>query len=407
MSLKGRKILIGITGSIAAYKIPLLIRLLKKAGAEVKIIMTEAAIDFVTPLTLSTLSESPVNIEPFEKKTGEWHSHIELGNWADLFLIAPVSANTLAKMAMGLADNLLMTTYLAARCPVFFAPAMDLDMYKHPTTQRNIEIIRTYGHRLIEPKEGELASGLCGAGRMEEPEEMARIIAEYFKPSQSFAGKRVLVTAGPTYENIDPVRFIGNYSSGLMGFEIAREMADRGASVTLVAGPVQLSTPDGINKRIDVVSADEMFAACKEEAGNSDLVIMAAAVADYKPKSISTKKIKKHETDLKLDLQSTQDILKELGSRKQPGQLIIGFALETTDELENAIKKLQNKNADIIVLNSLNDPGAGFKTETNKVTIIDRIGSVTVYDLKSKPQVAADIADYILNFQDKLAGSEK
>lgn len=399
MSLKGRKILIGITGSIAAYKIPLLIRLLKKAGAEVQVVMTESATDFVTPLTLSTLSENPVHIDPFDKRTGEWNSHIDLGNWADLFLIAPVSANTLAKMAMGIADNLLMTTYLAVRCPVFFAPAMDLDMYKHPATQRNIEIIRTYGHRLIEPKEGELASGLCGAGRMEEPEEMARIIDEFFKPSQTFSGKKVLVTAGPTHEGIDPVRFIGNHSSGLMGFEIAREMASRGASVTLISGPVSLTTPENVSNRIDVVSADEMYSACLENSKDADLIIMAAAVADYKPARFHSQKIKKQEAEQQITLKPTRDILKELGKRKKPGQLIVGFALETEDELENARKKLQNKNADIIVLNSLREPGAGFSTATNKVTIVDKNGGVAVYELKPKTMVAADIADYLLNFK--------
>jgi len=399
MTLKGRKILIGITGSIAAYKIPLLIRMLKKAGAEVQIVMTQSAIDFVTPLTLSTLSEFPVHVEPFDKRTGKWNSHVELGNWADLFLIAPVSANTLAKMAMGIADNLLMTIYLAARCPVFFAPAMDLDMYKHPTTKRNIEIIRTYGHRLIEPKEGELASGLCGEGRMEEPEEITRIIIEFFQPSQAFAGKRVLVTAGPTHESIDPVRFVSNHSSGLMGFEIAREMASRGASVTLIAGPVNLATPQGIHSRIDVVSAGEMYSECLENSIDANLVIMAAAVSDYKPKSKQAQKLKRQERDIQITLEPNEDILKELGKRKKPGQLIVGFALETENELENARKKLQNKNADIIVLNSLSEPGAGFKTDTNKVTIIDCNGGLTVYEMKPKAQVAADIADYISSFK--------
>jgi phosphopantothenoylcysteine decarboxylase/phosphopantothenate--cysteine ligase len=395
MSLKGRRILIGITGSIAAYKIPLLIRLLKKSGAEVKVIMTEAATDFVTPLTISTLSETPVFIDPFDKRTGSWNSHIELGNWAELFLAAPVSANTLAKMAIGIADNLLMTTYLAARCPVFFAPAMDLDMYKHPTTQRNIEVIRTYGHRLIEPKEGELASGLCGAGRMEEPEEIARIIEEYLTPQKSFSGKKVLITAGPTYENIDPVRFIGNYSSGKMGFAIADAFAQRGASVTLVAGPVNLNTPSGDLQRIDVASSDQMFEACKANAPIADVIVMAAAVADFQPAVVSDKKLKKAETKLSIDLKPTHDILSALAKNKKPGQLIVGFALETNNELENARLKLQNKNADIIVLNSLREPEAGFKTDTNKITILHRSGDVKEYDLKPKIEVAEDIVDYI------------
>jgi len=400
MSLKGRRILIGITGSIAAYKIPLLIRLLKKSGAEVKVIMTEAATDFVTALTISTLSESPVFIDPFDKRTGSWNSHIELGNWADLFLIAPVSANTLAKMATGIADNLLMTTYLAARCPVFFAPAMDLDMYKHPTTQRNIEIIRTYGHRLIEPKEGELASGLCGAGRMEEPEEIARIIEEYLAPQKSFSGKKVLITAGPTYENIDPVRFIGNYSSGKMGFALADAFAQRGASVTLVAGPVNLNTPQGDLQRIDVTSSDQMFEACMANATGADIIVMAAAVADFQPAVVSDKKLKKAETKLSIDLKPTHDILIELSKIKKHGQLIVGFALETDNEFANARLKLQNKNADIIVLNSLREPEAGFKTDTNKITILHRSGDVKEYNLKPKTEAAEDIVDYIFGLSE-------
>ena len=395
MSLKGRKILIGITGSIAAYKIPLLIRLLKKSGAEIKVVMTEAATDFVTSLTISTLSESPVFIDPFDKRTGSWNSHIELGNWADLFLIAPVSANTLAKMAMGNADNLLMTTYLAARCPVFFAPAMDLDMYKHPTTQRNIEVIRTYGHRLIEPREGELASGLCGAGRMEEPEEIAKLIEEYFVPDKSFAGKKVLITAGPTYENLDPVRFIGNYSSGKMGFALADAFLQRGASVTLVAGPVNLNTPPGDLQRIDVTSSDQMFEICLANAPGADIIVMAAAVADFQPVVVSDNKLKKAESKLSIDLKPTHDILSELSKNKKPGQLIVGFALETDNELNNARLKLQNKKADLIVLNTLREPEAGFKTDTNKITILHRSGDMKEYDLKPKTEVAKDIVDYI------------
>lgn len=397
MSLKGRRILLGITGSIAAYKIPLLIRLLKKAGAEVKVVMTEAACDFVTPLTISTLSESLVLIDPFDKRTGSWNSHVELGNWAELFLIAPVSANTLAKMASGLADNLLMTTFLASRCPVFFAPAMDLDMYKHPTTQRNIQVIRTYGCHLIEPKEGELASGLCGAGRMEEPEEIFRIINMFLNSSKRFDGKKVLVTAGPTFENIDPVRYIGNYSSGKMGFAIAEEMSRRGADVTLVAGPVHISSPEGI-QRLDVTSAEEMLGVCVKYSRDADIIIMAAAVADYRPKSQSAKKIKKQKSNLQIELEVTDDILSTLAENKQPGQIITGFALETDDELNNAKIKLQNKKADIIVLNSLNDPDAGFQTDTNKITIIDRKGNTRAYDLKPKNEVAADIADYLFDF---------
>ena len=398
MLLKGRRILIGITGSIAAYKIPLLIRLLKKSGAEVKVVMTEAATDFVTPLTISTLSESPVYIDPFDKRTGSWNSHIDLGHWADLFLIAPVSANTLGKMAIGLADNLLLTTCLASRCPVFFAPAMDLDMYKHPATLRNIEILKTYGYRLIEPKEGELASGLCGAGRMEEPEEIHRIIADYFKPVRDFQGKKVLITAGPTFENIDPVRFIGNYSSGKMGFALAAEMAKRNADVTLVTGPVSLSlTAPNVN-RFDVVSSDEMYEKCIEFGRNADIIIMAAAVSDFMPEATSNSKIKKSNQNMHLELRPTRDILSALAVSKTPQQTIVGFALETDDELANAQKKLQNKNADIIVLNSLKDPDSGFRTDTNKITIIDRKGGIREFDVKLKSAVAADIADYVFDF---------
>lgn len=398
MTLTGRKILIGITGSIAAYKIPLLVRLLKKSGAEVKVIMTEASLDFVTPLTLSTLSGNPVCIDPFEKRTGAWNSHIELGNWADIFLIAPVSANTLAKMATGLADNLLMTTYLAARCPVFFAPAMDLDMYKHPATQRNIQIVRTYGHRLIEPKEGELASGLCGAGRMEEPEEMLKIIEDNFEPDRTFEGKKVLITAGPTYENIDPVRFIGNHSSGKMGFALAKAMIEKGACVSLISGPVSLPTPIGIHQRIDVTSATEMNHACSEHAGSADIIIMAAAVADYQPINFSISKIKKKDSELHIQLKPTPDILSALAASKTSNQIIVGFALETDNELENARLKLQNKNLDIIVMNSLRDEGSGFGHDTNKITILERSGSWRSFELQKKFDAAKDIVNYIAGY---------
>lgn len=398
MTLRGRKILVGITGSIAAYKIPLLIRLLKKSGAEVRVTATEASFDFVTPLTLSTLSENPVYMDPFDKRTGAWNSHIELGNWADLFLIAPVSANTLAKMASGLADNLLMTTYLAARCPVFFAPAMDLDMYKHPTTQRNIQIIRTFGHRLIEPKEGELASGLCGAGRMEEPEEILKIIEKYFEPDRTFDGRRILITAGPTYEAIDPVRFIGNHSSGKMGFALASAMIGKGAAVNLVTGPVNLPTPAGISERIDVTSSAEMYQVCRELAKRADIIIMAAAVSDYQPVEYIATKIKKKNYDLHIQLKPTTDILRALAAEKRNDQIIVGFALETDNELENARLKLQNKNLDIIVMNSLRDEGSGFRYDTNKITILDRTGTCKSFDLQSKNDAAHDIVAHIAGF---------
>ncbi|MDP2423687.1 MAG: bifunctional phosphopantothenoylcysteine decarboxylase/phosphopantothenate--cysteine ligase CoaBC [Bacteroidales bacterium] len=401
MTFQNRKILIGITGSIAAYKIPLLVRLLIKEGAEVKVLMTPAACDFVTPLTLSTLINHPVCIEPFDKATGAWNSHVDLANWADLFLLAPLTANTLAKMATGVTDNLLMATYLAARCPVFFAPAMDLDMYKHPTTQRNIEIVRSFGHTLIEPGSGELASGLYGEGRMEEPEHIAEILSSFFYKSKSFAGKNVLVTAGPTLEAIDPVRFISNHSSGKMGFALAGELSARGANVTLVSGPVSLATPSKNIHRIDVVSASQMLEACKNIAPSANLIIMAAAVADFTPKEIHKTKIKKKQTPSLLELIPTIDILATLGKQKQPHQTIVGFALETDNVLENARMKLQNKNADIIVLNSLSDEGAGFGGSNNKITILDTKGRDTAYELKPKTEVAADIADYIFDFMSR------
>ncbi|HSW67131.1 MAG TPA: bifunctional phosphopantothenoylcysteine decarboxylase/phosphopantothenate--cysteine ligase CoaBC [Bacteroidales bacterium] len=398
MQLKDYNILIGVTGGIAAYKIPLLIRLLRKANANVKVIATEAALDFVTPLTLSTLSENPVYINPFDRQTGEWNSHVELANWAHLFLIAPTTANTLAKMASGQADNLLMTTYLAAKCPIFFAPAMDLDMYKHPATQRNIHIIRTYGHKLIEPTSGELASGLCGEGRMEEPDKIFQIITEYFTPTKSFAGKKVLISAGPTYEAIDSVRFIGNHSSGQMGFAIAEEFRKRKANVILISGPVRaVESSEGI-KRYNVISAAQMHDAVIQESYNADIVIMAAAVADYTPVSALPGKIKKKDQPISITLQPTKDILAELGRTKKKHQLLVGFALEAEDESNNAKSKLKNKNADIIVLNSLNDEGAGFGFETNKITIFDCHGNAQEFGLKSKNQVAVDLADYIWNF---------
>lgn len=393
--LKGKKILIGITGSIAAYKIPILVRLLIKNGAEVQLVLTPSAKDFVTPLTLSTLSGHPVLCEGFEITDGRWHSHIELGSWADIYLIAPVSANTLAKMANGLADNLLTATYLAAKCPIFFAPAMDLDMYKHPATQHNINTIRSFGHQLIEPREGELASGLCGAGRMEEPEKIVEILSNFLKKKQFLKNKNILVTAGPTFESIDPVRFIGNHSSGLMGFEIAEACAEMGAKVTLIAGPVALKTTNPGIQRIDVVSAAEMQHQCLKSFPNSDITIMAAAVADYMPAKVQNKKIKKTTQDLSLDLVKTPDILSSLGKIKKKNQLLVGFALETDNETENAIKKLKNKNLDLIVLNSLKDKGAGFKSKTNKVTMIGKSLDKKVFPLKSKHEVAVDIINEI------------
>lgn len=399
--LKGKKILIGITGSIAAYKIPYLIRLLIKEGAEVQVILTPNARDFVTPLTLSTLSKRPALTETFNQVDGSWNSHVEMGIWADLMLIAPASAATLSKMATGQADNLLVTTYLSAKCPVFFAPAMDLDMYKHPTTLKNIETLISFGHQLIEPQVGELASGLSGAGRMEEPENILQIIQSFFKKKSQFSNKKILVTAGPTYEAIDPVRFIGNYSSGLMGFEIAREAAERGAQVTLISGPTHLRcTTQGI-KRIDVVSAGEMSEACNQIFGETDITIMAAAVADFTPVEVSETKIKKETSLNSIQLKPTADILSGLGKRKKDSQLLVGFALETNSELENARKKLENKNLDLIVLNSLNDEGAGFGVSTNKITILDKSGGQTSYPLKPKNEVASDIMDRLTGLLEK------
>ncbi len=395
--LKGKKILIGISGSIAAYKIPLLVRLLIKEGAEVKVVMSSVACDFVTPLTLSTLSQKPVLIEPYNKVDGSWNSHVEWGRWADVFIMAPVSANTLAKMAAGIADNLLTTTYLAAKCPVFFAPAMDLDMFHHPTTKRNVNSLLSFGNRLIEPQVGELASGLCGEGRMEEPEVIFEVIKGFFLKTNDLSGKKLLISAGPTYESIDPVRFIGNHSSGKMGYAIAQEAAKRGAEVILVSGPVELQAYHPNITTVKVKSADQMAEACFKAFSDSDICIMAAAVADYKVADPSLQKIKKTGTSLSLELVKNTDILAELGKMKKTGQFLTGFALETENENFNAREKLKNKNLDLIVLNSLNDAGAGFGTDTNKVTLFFNDGKISEIPLKSKVQVAVDIVDAILS----------
>ncbi len=395
VSLKGKKFVIGITGSIAAYKIPYLVRLLIKEGAEVKIVMTPVARDFVTPLTLSTLSRNPVIIDPYDPENGVWSNHVELGQWADLMIFAPVTANTLAKMVNGNADNFLVTTYLAAKCPVFIAPAMDLDMYNHPSTQRNIQILRSYGDTIVEPQTGELASGLSGPGRLEEPEKILQLIEKFFLYQKLLRGKKILITAGPTYEKIDPVRFIGNFSSGKMGFSLAGRAAEMGARVTLVTGPTSLQLQHPDIKRIDVESSSEMAAACHSQFKNADIIIMAAAVSDFTISNTLTKKIKRTGEKIKLELDPTADILKELGKKKKKGQILVGFALESDDEVKNAKAKLTAKNLDFIVLNSLKDPGAGFGTDTNKVTIIDRKGKITRGELKDKNQVAADILQTI------------
>ncbi|MCK5079828.1 MAG: bifunctional phosphopantothenoylcysteine decarboxylase/phosphopantothenate--cysteine ligase CoaBC [Bacteroidales bacterium] len=392
--LKDKKIIIGVTGSIAAYKVSPLVRLLIKEDAIVQVIMTPAAHDFVTPLTMATLSGQPVLTEPFNPVDGDWTSHVELGLWADLMLIAPATANTLAKMAGGIADNLLLTTYLSAKCPVFFAPAMDLDMYRHPTTKQNIEKLQSFGNQLIAPSEGELASGLCGAGRMEEPENIISILKEFFTKGWDFPAKKIMVTAGPTFEAIDPVRFIGNHSSGLMGFAIANEFAERGGDVTLISGPTALNAAEGINL-VGVTSADEMHKACMENFEEADIIVMTAAVADYTPESVAEEKIKKSGDEMVLKLKPTKDILAEMGKNKKPGQFLVGFALETEDAVANAEKKLKNKKLDLIVLNSPKDEGAAFGVETNKVTLITKDFQQTKYDLKLKLDVAIDIVDKI------------
>lgn len=391
--LKDKKILLGVSASIAAYKTPILVRLLVKKGAQVKVMMTPAASDFVTPLTLSTVSGYPVGIEYFDRSNGEWENHVEWGIWPDIIVIAPASANTLAKMAQGQADNFLMATYLSARCPVFFAPAMDLDMYKHPSVKDNIRKLQSYGNLLIHPGTGELASGLTGEGRMEEPEQIVAILEQYFSQGTLLEGKKVLVTAGPTYESIDPVRFIGNHSSGKMGIEIANRLAGYGAEVILVCGPSSVKHLHPGVKRVDVTSAQEMFDAVTTSFETADAAILAAAVADYRPKSAADKKIKKNSDEMSLDLVKNPDILATLGSRKKDHQVLVGFALETDNELENARTKLLKKNLDFIVLNSLRDEGAGFQKDTNKITIIDKDNNVRNFELKTKSEVAADIVD--------------
>lgn len=392
--LKGKKILIGITGSIAAYKIVHLVRLLIKDGAEVKVIMTPSAKDFVSSLTLSTLSRNPVLTDLFDEQS--WSNHVMLGRWADLMLIAPLSCNTLAKMAHGQCDNLLLATYLSATCPVVVAPAMDEDMWHHASTKRNLEKIQSYGNTIIPVSKGELASGLFGDGRMAEPEEILQFIQINFFSSKKLAGKKALVTAGPTYEAIDPVRFIGNHSSGKMGIAIAQELYRRGAEVTLVLGPTGTDFAANGIRAIRVTSAAEMLQACEEEFAQTDITVMAAAVADYTPVTKAKEKIKKKEEQFEIALTRTTDILKTLGERKKKGQVLVGFALETANERAYALDKLKKKNADMIVLNSLNDPGAGFGHDTNKVTIFQDDGRETSYDTRSKEQVAKDIVDTII-----------
>lgn len=397
MRLNGKKILIGITGSIAAYKIPFLIRLLVKEGAQVKVVMTPSATDFVTPLTISTLTQSPVLTIPFNSTDGNWYSHVDWGNWADIYLIAPASANTLAKMANGLTDNLLTAIYLAAKCPVLFAPAMDVDMFMHPATQANIARLLSFGNIQIAPQIGELASGLMGVGRMEEPEAILQILINNLRESTSLLGKNILITAGPTYEAIDPVRYISNHSSGKMGFALASEACDRGANVTLIAGPTALIADNQGIKRVDVITSRQMAEACNLYFDKSDITIMAAAVADYRPIILADQKIKKSEKTLTIQLEQTLDILKNLGERKTDNQFLVGFALETEDEEQNALKKLKEKNLDLIVLNSPSIDGTGFGHDTNKVTIFIKNGEKLEFALKSKREAARDILDTIFS----------
>ena len=394
--LAGRRILLGITGSIAAYKAAVLCRLLKTAGAEVRVVMTPLAKQFITPLTMATLSKNPILVEFFDPENGAWNSHVSLGEWADCYLIAPATANTLAKMATGVADNLLLTTYLSARCPVVVAPAMDLDMYAHAATQQNLRTLAERGVRIVEPAEGELASGLTGKGRMAEPDAIAAFVGELLtEKKKTLCGKRLIVTAGATIESIDPVRFISNHSSGKMGYAIAGELAARGAAVTLVSGRTALATPLGV-ERVDVLSADEMYDAAVRAFDEADGAVMCAAVADYTPAEVSETKIKKGDGELFIRLRRTRDIAAELGARKG-GRLLVGFALETHDEEAHAESKLERKKFDFIVLNSLRDAGAGFRGDTNKVTFIDRAGHEEL-PLLSKREVAARIADRIERF---------
>ena len=394
MALQGKKIILGVTGSIAAYKAAPLIRLLVKEGVEVKVIMTALAKEFITPLTLATLAKNPILVDFFDPTNGNWNSHVDLGLWADAYLIAPATANTIGKMATGVADNLLLTTYLSAKCPVFVAPAMDLDMFAHPAMQRNLETLRLIGNQIIEPTSGELASGLDGKGRMEEPENIVRYLDNYFT-AKPLLGKKILITAGPTYEKIDPVRFVGNYSTGKMGFALAEVCALQGADVCLIAGPVQLKTKHRNIERIDVESAEDMYVAVMNRFYGMDGAILCAAVADFTPIDTAQIKLKREKENILLELKPTQDIAAAVGEMKTESQFLIGFALETNNEEANAISKMERKNFDFIVLNSLQDDQAGFSYDTNKICIIHRSGDKKEFDLKNKNAVAEDIVSEI------------
>lgn len=394
--LKGKKIVLGITGSIAAYKACLLIRQLIKRGAEVQVVITPAGKEFITPITLSALTHKPVISEFFSQRDGTWNSHVDLGLWADAMVVAPCTASTLGKMAHGIADNMLITTYLSMKAPVFIAPAMDLDMYRHPSTQANMKTLLSYGNHIIEPESGFLASGLEGKGRMEEPEVIADRLDQFFSENSQpspIAGKKVVITAGPTYEKIDPVRFIGNYSSGKMGFAIAEECLRRGADVTLVAGPVSLTCSSGI-RRLDVESCQDMYDAATSEFADADVAILAAAVADFRPALVAERKIKRGKDDMVITLCPTHDIAAALGASKKAGQTLVAFALETNDEEANAMRKLEKKNADFVVLNSLRNEGTCFRTDQNQIEIVSRDGK-TSYEKKSKADTASDIVDYL------------
>ncbi|OXA75574.1 phosphopantothenoylcysteine decarboxylase / phosphopantothenate--cysteine ligase [Flavobacterium aquidurense] len=395
--LNGKKILLGVSGGIAAYKTASLVRLFIKAGAHVQVIMTPASKDFVTPLTLSTLSKNPVHTTFFNQDNDDavWNNHVELGLWADLMIVAPATANTLSKMATGNCDNLLIATYLSAKCPVYFAPAMDLDMYKHPSTLSSFTALKQFGNVMIPAENGELASGLSGEGRMAEPENIIAFLEADLESKLPLKGKKILITAGPTYEAIDPVRFIGNHSSGKMGFDIANEAAKLGAQVILVAGPTHFKANNGLVEVINVISAQEMYDVCHSYYNEVDVAIAAAAVADYKPKVVASQKIKKAADEFSIELEKTKDILASLGAIKKD-QFLIGFALETENEIENAKLKIQKKNLDLIVLNSLQDEGAGFKKETNKVTFIDKDFKIEPMELKAKEAVASDILNKVI-----------
>lgn len=394
--LQDKKIIVGVCGSIAAYKTAVFVRLLKKAGAEVKVIMTASASDFITPLTLATVAKNPALSTFVKDNNGEWNNHVELGLWADVIVVAPATANTIAKMANGLCDNLLLATYLSARCPVLVAPAMDLDMYQHPSVVKNLQTLLSHGNEVINAEHGELASGLVGTGRMAEPEHLVSHLKTFFAKKTDLAGKQVLITAGPTHEAIDPVRFIGNHSSGKMGYAIAEEMANRGAKVNLITGPSVLKTFHQNIKRLDVKSAEEMYKACIEVFDKSDVAVLAAAVADYRPASYSDQKVKKKTDEMQIDLVKTTDIAASLGKHKKDQQIIVGFALETENEVQNASVKLSKKKFNFIVLNSLNDNGAGFGHDTNKIRIIDKDNNSKVFELKSKKEVAIDIVDEVV-----------